>query len=112
MAGCKKAMRDERVAPERGLAPPLHSRNAAHETHLSRYARDRNAHRVARPGCRAACLKGPPILGRSTGERASGNGMDHACHSEHRSEEHTSELQSRSDLVCRLLLEKKKKTIQ
>src|SRR5438034_8201619 len=27
-----------------------------------------------------------------------------------RSEEHTSELQSHSDLVCRLLLEKKKKT--
>src|SRR2546428_5877526 len=30
--------------------------------------------------------------------------------SEPRSEEHTSELQSRSDLVCRLLLEKKKRT--
>src|SRR5947207_7092627 len=29
---------------------------------------------------------------------------------ERRSEEHTSELQSHSDLVCRLLLEKKKKT--
>src|SRR2546421_4466623 len=29
-----------------------------------------------------------------------------------RSEEHTSELQSRSDLVCRLLLEKKKKKIE
>src|SRR5690349_11901730 len=28
----------------------------------------------------------------------------------HRSEEHTSELQSRRDLVCRLLLEKKKNT--
>src|SRR5690349_22910164 len=28
-----------------------------------------------------------------------------------RSEEHTSELQSRRDLVCRLLLEKKKKTL-
>src|SRR5690349_24242746 len=28
----------------------------------------------------------------------------------HRSEEHTSELQSRRDLVCRLLLEKKKTT--
>src|SRR2546421_7930697 len=28
-----------------------------------------------------------------------------------RSEEHTSELQSRSDLVCRLLLEKKKNTV-
>src|SRR2546422_7429207 len=30
----------------------------------------------------------------------------------HRSEEHTSELQSRLHLVCRLLLEKKKKTYQ
>src|SRR5438034_4716036 len=29
-----------------------------------------------------------------------------------RSEEHTSELQSHSDLVCRLLLEKKKKTMR
>src|SRR5436190_18591565 len=29
-----------------------------------------------------------------------------------RSEEHTSELQSHSDLVCRLLLEKKKKNIK
>src|SRR5690349_23606533 len=29
-----------------------------------------------------------------------------------RSEEHTSELQSRRDLVCRLLLEKKKKKIE
>src|SRR2546421_4353199 len=29
-----------------------------------------------------------------------------------RSEEHTSELQSRSDLVCRLLLEKKNDTIE
>src|SRR2546430_10326876 len=29
---------------------------------------------------------------------------------EHRSEEHTSELQSQSNLVCRLLLEKKKAT--
>src|SRR5690606_40682028 len=31
----------------------------------------------------------------------------HVCHK--RSEEHTSELQSRENLVCRLLLEKKKK---
>src|SRR5436309_5844581 len=29
----------------------------------------------------------------------------------HRSEEHTSELQSRENLVCRLLLEKKKRSI-
>src|SRR5438876_3713791 len=32
------------------------------------------------------------------------------CSSPHRSEEHTSELQSPVHLVCRLLLEKKKKT--
>src|SRR5258707_7494051 len=32
--------------------------------------------------------------------------------SERRSEEHTSELQSRQYLVCRLLLEKKKKTLR
>src|SRR5699024_12230347 len=31
------------------------------------------------------------------------------CNKDIRSEEHTSELQSRFDLVCRLLLEKKKK---
>src|SRR2546427_4834081 len=31
---------------------------------------------------------------------------------EHRSEEHTSELQSQSNLVCRLLLEKKKKILK
>src|SRR5256886_5813146 len=34
-----------------------------------------------------------------------------ALMSAHRSEEHTSELQSQSNLVCRLLLEKKKTTI-
>src|SRR6266478_3092708 len=37
---------------------------------------------------------------------------DHSSHTSHsRSEEHTSELQSQSNLVCRLLLEKKKKNI-
>src|SRR2546427_9521947 len=39
---------------------------------------------------------------------AQGDG-EHLDH--HRSEEHTSELQSQSNLVCRLLLEKKKKKI-
>src|SRR3712207_7009466 len=34
------------------------------------------------------------------------------CHASTRSEEHTSELQSRQYLVCRLLLEKKKHTAQ
>src|SRR5207249_9963064 len=36
---------------------------------------------------------------------------DRHLHDADRSEEHTSELQSRFDLVCRLLLEKKKTTI-
>src|SRR2546427_6090528 len=34
------------------------------------------------------------------------------CAADERSEEHTSELQSQSNLVCRLLLEKKKKNIK
>src|SRR5206468_13064133 len=38
--------------------------------------------------------------------------MSAPWHERARSEEHTSELQSRSDLVCRLLLEKKKKKNQ
>src|SRR2546421_12771577 len=42
----------------------------------------------------------PPIMVPEVGREAI---------AEVRSEEHTSELQSRSDLVCRLLLEKKKK---
>src|SRR6185312_16575408 len=41
-----------------------------------------------------------------TGARRSGGQARYIAHA--RSEEHTSELQSRSDLVCRLLLEKKK----
>src|SRR5699024_12716275 len=48
----------------------------------------------------------------------SNSGLTHPNHVRHqlrytriRSEEHTSELQSRFDLVCRLLLEKKKKNI-
>src|SRR5439155_5375126 len=40
------------------------------------------------------------------GTRVSGD-----CHRTPRSEEHTSELQSRGHLVCRLLLEKKKKKL-
>src|SRR5690606_39878928 len=36
-------------------------------------------------------------------------GLGHLKHGNTRSEEHTSELQSRENLVCRLLLEKKKK---
>src|SRR5690606_41855597 len=41
------------------------------------------------------------------GKAQQGDRCDHAC-GHQRSEEHTSELQSRENLVCRLLLEKKK----
>src|SRR5438034_4692207 len=44
----------------------------------------------------------------SSAERPDGVGLPAAAGSPTRSEEHTSELQSHSDLVCRLLLEKKK----
>src|SRR5438105_6258568 len=48
---------------------------------------------------------------RDAAERAAGgHRVRRARASASRSEEHTSELQSRVDLVCRLLLEKKKKT--
>src|SRR5690606_39620697 len=41
-----------------------------------------------------------------------GNHQPPAPHAEFRSEEHTSELQSRENLVCRLLLEKKKRRLK
>src|SRR2546428_9838315 len=44
----------------------------------------------------------------AVGEAGQALVMPPAVRGEVRSEEHTSELQSRSDLVCRLLLEKKK----
>src|SRR5438034_3841817 len=47
---------------------------------------------------RSVCIRTAAVF-RNTGFAAAGPG---------RSEEHTSELQSHSDLVCRLLLEKKK----
>src|SRR2546430_12322644 len=48
--------------------------------------------------------RGSPGTGSSTGSLAE------RTEAFERSEEHTSELQSQSNLVCRLLLEKKKKT--
>src|SRR5690349_22865959 len=43
-------------------------------------------------------------------EQATRSGVQDAAFGNERSEEHTSELQSRRDLVCRLLLEKKNKS--
>src|SRR5690606_40817152 len=54
--------------------------------------------RLRRPGRDGACGRGGGACGRAESE----------LHEGRRSEEHTSELQSRENLVCRLLLEKKK----
>src|SRR5436190_18660586 len=54
-------------------------------------------------GC--CCCIGPDTWVDDAGERPP---RVHSEHAPERSEEHTSELQSHSDLVCRLLLEKKK----
>src|SRR2546430_3426529 len=48
---------------------------------------------------------------RETLQEASGDLSAFPVHMADRSEEHTSELQSQSNLVCRLLLEKKKRNI-
>src|SRR5690349_22249339 len=60
----------------------------------------------ARPPARRARRR---LHGRVAGWAASGRAQRPAAQPAGRSEEHTSELQSRRDLVCRLLLEKKKK---
>src|SRR5216683_4380048 len=75
---------------ERDAAVVAPTRDPAVELDL--LAGVRRAKRSAMRGGESAHLKGVPANSRRR-----------------RSEEHTSELQSRSDLVCRLLLEKKKK---
>src|SRR5690349_23227758 len=72
----------------------------------------RRGGRPGRPGTRGRPLaradRPRPRRRDRPGDHAGGDpARPHAA--EYRSEEHTSELQSRRDLVCRLLLEKKKK---
>src|SRR5690606_41937577 len=84
---CQSVMKTARVTPFSRMAPrpPLHSI------------------RFETKGERRACRH--PGTGHAN--RARPTGVD-ACPGAGRSEEHTSELQSRENLVCRLLLEKKK----
>src|SRR5699024_1459329 len=62
-----------------------------------------------RGGVLAADAPDPPRVQRNVGCRSAELKRTQRCPRQWRSEEHTSELQSRFDLVCRLLLEKKKK---
>src|SRR5439155_26736224 len=66
-----------------------------------------NAHFVAEDG--AECLRDVPVDHDVEGH-ALRKGVRQSVPDTQRSEEHTSELQSRGHLVCRLLLEKKRQT--
>src|SRR5438034_4511424 len=70
------------------------------------FVRSQHAHAKIRRIDASAALKHPGVVAVFTGKDMTGvNSLPCGW----RSEEHTSELQSHSDLVCRLLLEKKKK---
>src|SRR3712207_8669294 len=71
-------------------------------TTLFRSLHGQAARRLEQPEGRARAL--------TTAVQAEQTTHDHADATRARSEEHTSELQSRQYLVCRLLLEKKKNT--
>src|SRR3712207_8651743 len=64
---------------------------------------------VRRPGAQVLPLLAPHRSSRSPPATSSGSPSRTPAPSRPRSEEHTSELQSRQYLVCRLLLEKKNK---
>src|SRR2546430_5927694 len=59
--------------------------------------------------CDVRSWRPSPLAASSPTTGSSAAGTISCCQSTLRSEEHTSELQSQSNLVCRLLLEKKKK---
>src|SRR5438105_12133538 len=69
----------------------------------------RDVRRATALGGRRGCVSGRGPDQAGLGEGADWTGRNAAGPRAVRSEEHTSELQSRVDLVCRLLLEKKKK---
>src|SRR5207253_8820192 len=77
---------------------------------LSVAARERRLHRIFDHAPAGRLLPAPSAAARSPRRtRSASQSADDAasCGSSGRSEEHTSELQSRGHLVCRLLLEKK-----
>src|SRR2546427_7981143 len=78
-------------------------------TTLFRSRRDDATH--GRAGRRVGTLPLSVVAARNR-RRTAPRGRDAGWPSESRSEEHTSELQSQSNLVCRLLLEKKKRPLE
>src|SRR2546421_4546798 len=85
------------ASSRRTLAPPGRGPNRSVSTPFDT---TRSRHASATPVAASCCASASDTATTTSVRRAA---------SLSRSEEHTSELQSRSDLVCRLLLEKKKK---
>src|SRR2546425_8899387 len=79
---------------------PTTARRAADDRELPEVAVARYSRAVASSSLRAA----------AAARHSSGSAVRRSNHPRARSEEHTSELQSLAYLVCRLLLEKKKRT--
>src|SRR5438270_9584666 len=80
--------------------------NGGHRLYLPSFPTRRSSDLDPRP-------EGMDLAGGAFGSVAAGRADDAArTGEEERSEEHTSELQSQSNLVCRLLLEKKKWLLQ
>src|SRR3712207_7890414 len=98
--------------PPRSTLFPYTTLFRSEETHGDRFAPGRFGvrRRDRRRSAGRGRVAGAPhrVHRRVTGEPSVGGDVDEGAGDE-RSEEHTSELQSRQYLVCRLLLEKKKK---
>src|SRR3712207_8993246 len=67
---------------------------------------------ICRSGVRVGLLLGDDLATARSELRRSDRGTDPTRARARRSEEHTSELQSRQYLVCRLLLEKKQRIVE
>src|SRR5690606_42077853 len=89
-----------------GAHPHPHSLPTRRSSDLPSPSPPRGPTARARPARPPRPPGGPALAGQPGPQRRSAGPRPAAVH---RSEEHTSELQSRENLVCRLLLEKKKK---
>src|SRR5206468_11157586 len=88
-------------------ALPISASRRSHPVHARARARPRPRSRDGGGGVRATERRGIPAGPSGRADAGGGRSGHGRWRGPDRSEEHTSELQSRSDLVCRLLLEKK-----
>src|SRR5690606_41011264 len=105
------SFKDSRAQVTETISPPEWLMDAAlMRIHAGALPREQQSRVMAGPGRRQICaLCDHPIETGDVGYRVTPEGAteERPYLHFHRSEEHTSELQSRENLVCRLLLEKK-----